>query len=252
MKVRSGKGWGLPFSIFTLGCCEVCSHCWYTTQCVTNILLGLLMCFREFQEDTQCPSMYQHVLQAMRQMPPVGAVPGFKLHIFSCYKVLSLQGWAVRNCCVLIRQGTELLKACESHPFLNKKFAGSQVNKTALWCPMVAATSKGTQRKPQHSSKWRVTQPQFKSKHLLINTPEKPFCLSRIWEATLAKHSADTNGEAASALTASERLSHLSPAEVRHGWVCVRGLPHWQGSQLSIKQEVSGLTSQGTGESSQW
>lgn len=131
---------------------------------------------------------------------------------------------------------------------------GSQVNKTALWCPMVVATSKGAQREPQHSSLWTATQPQFISEksHPSVNIPEKLFFLSGIQEATLAKHSADTNGEAAPALIGSKRLSHLCPTEVHHGWVCGRGLPHCQGSPLSINQEACGLTSQGAGESGQW
>lgn len=54
------------------------------------------------------------------------------------------------------------------------------------------------------------------------------------------------------ALTVSKRLSHLSPTEVRHDWVCRGGLPHCQGSRRPIKQEASGLTSEGTGESGHW
>lgn len=54
------------------------------------------------------------------------------------------------------------------------------------------------------------------------------------------------------ALRVSKKLPHLSPAEVHHDWVCRRGLPHCQGSWLPIKEEVSGLTSQSTGESGHW
>lgn len=50
----------------------------------------------------------------------------------------------------------------------------------------------------------------------------------------------------------SNHFEWLSPSEVRHDWVCRGGLRHCQGSRLPIKQEVSGLTSEGTGELGHW
>lgn len=87
----------------------------------------------------------------------------------------------------------------------------------------------------------------------IINTSEKSFQVPLNLRSSCGQgFSADTDGEVVIALTVNKRLPHLSPAEVRHDWVCGGGLPHCQGSWLPIKQEVSGLTSQGTGESGHW
>lgn len=87
----------------------------------------------------------------------------------------------------------------------------------------------------------------------VINTSEKFFQVPLNLRSNCGQgFSADTDGETVIALTVNKRLPHLSTTEVRHDRVCGSRLPHCQGSWLSIKQEVSGLTSQGTGESGHW
>lgn len=73
-----------------------------------------------------------------------------------------------------------------------------------------------------------------------------------MWEAIAATGFQQTDWEIIIVLTVKKRLPHLSPTEVRHDWVFRDGLPHCQGSWLPVKQEVSGLRSQGTGESGHW
>lgn len=91
------------------------------------------------------------------------------------------------------------------------------------------------------------------AQQMLINTSEKIFQVPLNLRSNCGQvFSADTDGEVIITSITNKRLAHLSPTEVHHDRVCRCGLPHCHGSGLPIKQEVSGLTSQGTGESGHW